>query len=535
MADAREDMIDFLGTVPGFNTLDREDLAEVISAAEPRTLSDGEFLIRRGDMGDFMAVVHKGRVKVPLRDSGSGDTKMVVNLGAGDVVGEMAMLTGEPRNADVISVGTAEALILDRGVVEEKLRSNPGLAKFLTELLGRRLEQGGGIEWVGKYRLLGKIGEGATAKVYQGLHPGLNRVVAIKMLSHALVYDSSFKDRFLNEARTIASLTHPNIVQIFDTEAAYATYFIVMEKVSGTDLANVLKARKVLEPEEAMNILRQMAIALRYAHDKGIVHRDVKPANCAVDEEGQVKLMDFGIARRIPKSPTNKRAKIVEGTPRYLAPEAAIGKEVDGRADIYSLGIMAYEMVTGRVPFYSDTIRDLLRMHVRKRPPDITRIRSGLPPGLVEFVNGTLIKRPDERLTDWDDIERLLTPGGTKSKPRLTRRLEETDVLTVSYTSESAPQVRRAIETALGSLLSVPGVEVRHASAALVTGEGQRGKASAADAPAPERGNGEDAKSWFSRLSGQTQNPRPSQPEETKDLDDGDDSDATGDGDEDSP
>ncbi len=475
-------VIDFLSTVNGFRKVAREDLERIRDQLPERNFSDGEMIIRRGDAGDNMHVIRRGRVRIPLVDAGTGATKMVVHLGPGDLVGEMALLTGERRNADVIAEGDVETLVIDRETLQPLLRDHPPLAKFLTEILGKRLEEGGGIEWVGKYRLLGKIGEGATAKVYQGLHPGLNRVVAIKMLSHALVYDSSFKDRFLQEARTIAGLTHPNIVQIFDTEASYATYFIVMEKVSGTDLAKLLKVRKVLGAEEAMDILRQMALALEYAHNKGIVHRDVKPANCAVDKDGQVKLMDFGIARRIQNNPSQKRAKMVEGTPRYLAPEAAVGKPVDGRADIFSLGIMAFEMVTGRVPFYSETIRELLQMHVRKQPPDIGRIRSGLPAGLVQFIKGSLIKRPDERLTNWPRILDMLS---TNQNPiELRSREMATELVTISYPPTASGAVRTGVERLMSDLSSVEGIELGHARVVPVSNTSQVGDTTLPE-PAP--------------------------------------------------
>jgi tRNA A-37 threonylcarbamoyl transferase component Bud32 len=338
---------EFLHKVNGFSALTLEGVEALSEKVSISKWAKGKRLIRRGDKGDSMFVIREGRVRVPIVD-GSGREKNTVHLGPGDVVGEMALLTGEKRNADVYAESDVVAYVLERNVILPALVENPQLAKFLTEILGRRLEETGTIQWVGKYRLLGKIGEGATSKVYQGVHPTLNRVVAIKMLSHSLVYDRTFKDRFLQEARTIAGLTHPNIVQIYDTEEAWATYFIVMEKVSGTDLQKLLKEKKVMAPDEAVDILGQMSDALCYAHGAGIVHRDVKPANCAVDETGTVKLMDFGIARRIAKHPSaQKRAKIVEGTPRYLAPEAAVGRPVDGRADIYSLGIMAFEMVAG--------------------------------------------------------------------------------------------------------------------------------------------------------------------------------------------
>jgi len=463
-------VVKFLSEVNGFSSISLEDLETIASQLEERHYKKGEYLIKKGDAGNTMHIIVSGKVAVPLTDS-NGDRKMVVHLGPRDLVGEMALLTGERRTADVIADQKVKTLVMDRETLQPLLGEHPPLARFLTEILGKRLEQGGGIEWVGKYRLLGKLGEGATAKVYQAIHPGLDRVVAIKMLSHSLLYDSTFKERFMQEARTIAGLTHPNIVQIFDTEACYATYFIVMEKVEGTDLAKLLATRKVLSPEETCDILRQLCRALCYAHNQGIVHRDVKPANCAVDPNGDVKLMDFGIARRIQKSPSQKRAKMVEGTPRYLAPESAMGKQADGRADIYALGIMGYEMATGRVPFYSDTIRELLQMHVRKAPVDVAKVRPGLPQGLCDFIMGALAKRPEERLSDFDKMDELLGGSGTPSaevRPYSDDR--STDVLSIRYPVSQAERISQAISDLSRDLSDVEEVEISHASLRPLTG-----------------------------------------------------------------
>jgi serine/threonine protein kinase len=330
--------------------------------------------------------------------------------------------------------------------------------------------------------------------VYEGIHPALNRLVAIKMLSHSLLFDKSFTERFLQEARTIAGLTHPNIVQIFDTESAYATYFIVMEKVDGTDLAKLLSVRRTLPAAECMDILRQVAAGLAYAHGQDIVHRDVKPANTAVDKSGGVKLMDFGIATPIPKSPSAERAKTVEGTPRYLAPEAAVGKVVDGRADIYSLGIMAYEMVTGRVPFYADTIRELLQMHVRKQPVDVSKLQPDIPSSLREFIMGALIKRPDERLSDWDHIQKLL--GGSKSTGQLAavRRDLASEVLSVSYPPDRTERVKDVLSRLSDELCAVGGVEVQRAVMRPVTDDFLLGGADSVTPSAEARASGPDTR-----------------------------------------
>lgn len=458
------DTVGFLKTIPGFGQIDPADIEAISDQVDEVSFEAGEKLMALGDPGDTMYVIREGRVRIPLRDKVSGAIRHQAYLGPSDMVGEMALLTGEPRVADVLAETAVSAIAIRRETLIPLLEAHPPLARILTEILGTRLEAGGGIDKVGKYRLLGKLGQGSTSKVYQALHPDLNRVVAIKMLSHALVYDASFKERFLDEARTIAGLSHPNLVQIYDTEAAYMTYFIVMEKVSGTDLARILRRRKKLSAAHALKILSQLAEALQYAHSQGIVHRDVKPANCMLAENGVVKLMDFGIAQRIDQAPLPGRAKVVEGTPRYLAPEAAIGRSVDGRADIYALGVLAFEMVSGKVPFYNDNIRDLLKMHVREEPPDIAELVPGLPPGLVEFIRGALIKRPDDRLTDWPTILGLLEPtagwspnGGASAR---SAGAAVSEVISISFPAERTGEVEAAVETLVAQLAPLPDVQV---------------------------------------------------------------------------
>lgn len=451
---------EFLSRLPGFAVIEPEQLEAFERSVTIKKFPAGTYLMRRGDPGDHMQVIMDGRVCIPLLD-GAGNAKQVFHLANGDFVGEMALLTGEPRRADVIAESETTSIILTRAALEPLLTEHPQLAAFLTEVLGRRLEEGGGLDRVGKYHLLRKIGEGTTGRVYEALHPGLERVVAIKMLAHSLVYHRTFRDRFLEEARTVARFSHPNIVQVFDSEAAYATFFIVMERLQGTDLAQVLETRKVLPPEETLAILRQIANALEAAHKHGFAHRDVKPANVAIGQDGHVKLMDFGLASPILKDAEGRRSKTVEGTPQYLAPEAAVGQVPDGRADIYALGVMAFEMVSGRLPFAADKVVDMLKAHVRQPVPEITEIKPGLPENLVTFIRGALIKKPGERLTDWTRIRQLLEP---ESEPvQLWTEATET-LVRVRYVPGAAERVERALATLATELEGAPGVQLAQAT-----------------------------------------------------------------------
>jgi len=445
---------EFLASVPGFENLPEETLRAVSAKLHIQAVAEGEYLIRRGDPGESMYIVMNGELRVPVFDD-TGRVRVVAQLGSRDIVGEMALLTGDRRRADVIAKTPCEVIVVERDTMTPVLSDNPEFAGFLTEILGRRLDEAGGVTRVGKYLLLGKLGEGATAKVYEALHPALNRTVAVKMLGHHLVYDKGFKDRFMEEARTIAGLSHPNIVQVFDTEQAYATLFLVMEKVEGTDLQEVLEAEGALPASEVVPILQQLSAALAFAHARGIVHRDVKPANTAIDEDGSVKLMDFGIAQRYARD-TEKKS-IVEGTPRYLAPEAIVGNPVDGRADIYSLGVMAWEMLVGSPPFVAPDVETLLHKHLGEPVPNLRKKRPGLPEGLLAFIEGALEKDPDDRLSDWAKITAMLREGDADQV--VPETLDET-IIRVRFKPSERAKVERAADGFLKELDGVPWTNV---------------------------------------------------------------------------
>lgn len=475
---------EFLATVSGFQEMSPSDLEDLSERIEEVDFADADLLIKRGAPGDSMLIIKNGAVKVPIFDN-NGRVRTIVNLGPRDVVGEMALLTGERRSADVIADGPVRCLKIDREIIAPLLAEHPPLARFLTEILGKRLESAGGIERVGKYRLLGKLGEGATAKVYEALHPGLNRAVAVKMLGHHLVYDQKFRDRFLQEARTIAGLNHPHIVQIYDTEQAYATWFLVMEKIEGKDLRHLMKAEGMMPPARVAEILSQLVEALAYAHDKGIAHRDVKPENAAIDEDGNVKLMDFGIARRTRSEEGQKT--MVEGTPAYLAPEAVVGKPSDGRADIYALGIMAFEMLTGKHPFPRANLRELLRAQATAPVPDILRVRPDTPPPLAEFIRGTMIKDPDKRLVDPARLQALLRGDVGEAEAEV---FHET-IIRVRYRPQDGRRVEKAVSTLRRAIQGVP---MADAAVAQLVG--------AAHAPVEESKAEGAVTGWFAKLAG---------------------------------
>src|SRR4030067_3315578 len=208
---------------------------------------------------------------------------------------------------------------------------------------------------LGKYELLEKLGQGGMAQVYKARQPLIESIVAIKVMQTHLTESEQFVNRFLREAQRLGQLRHPNIVSILDFDIVDGTHFLVMDFVSGSSLDASLEMRKTLTPMEALRISSQIANALQYAHVKGVVHCDLKPANVMFSDATyqQVVLTDFGIARILDSSGQAQTSTGI-GTPTYISPEAAQGLPLDGRADIYSLGVMMHEMVTGEPPYVGE-------------------------------------------------------------------------------------------------------------------------------------------------------------------------------------
>ncbi|RME04410.1 MAG: hypothetical protein D6805_03045 [Planctomycetota bacterium] len=415
-------------------------LAEHLTVAEyaPR-----DKIISKGEPGDAMYMIVEGEVKIPICDKQGRET-MVARLSEGEFFGEMALLTGDPRTADVIAITPVKCIVITKKVFQSLVTRHPSIAKFLTEILAKRLSESNLMisKTVGKYQILRELGRGGMSIVYSAYHPMLQRTVAVKMLDHQLAFDEEFTQRFKHEARIIASLTHPNIVEIYDTEYAYATYFIMMEYLEGVTLEKVITTSGRIDPDTARTILIQTANALAYAHSKGIIHRDVKPSNIMVDKSLQVKLMDFGIARMEKGDPFKEENEII-GTAPYMSPEQIQNKEIDGRCDLYALGVVAYEMLTGSLPFDSEDSFEILHMHLSKQPTPPKVLNPAIPQDLNDFILKALAKKPEDRYPSLEEVKNILSQSTTTNG--LTASSQNT-VITFQYTQENEAYFQKFVE-----------------------------------------------------------------------------------------
>jgi serine/threonine protein kinase len=411
-----EEIRQFLAGIKIFKGLETEVLEDISLHLQKASFALGETLISRGEVGDRLYIILDGKIEVRVPDKNS-DNFYFVHLERGEVVGEISLLTNKTYTADVSAISDTLALYLDRKNFYSLINRYRSFAKVMSHLMSERMANNGGINQVGFYRLQEKLGEGNMAFVFEAYDPRLERHVALKMLKYGLSHNKEFITRFEREAKTIARLNHPNIVNVYETIREYSTSFMVMEKLHGQDLSEMIQQNGTLGFDKVRAILTQVADALRYAHSaggNGIVHRDIKPSNIFIEKDGHVKLTDFGIA-----GPALEENKQIVGTPHYLAPEMIRAEPIDGRADIYAMGIMAYHMLAGSPPYSATSLPELLERHLNAPIPDIRDYRPDIDDDLERFIKSAMEKDRDKRISDWNQIRTLLRPGSRHNQLQL--------------------------------------------------------------------------------------------------------------------
>jgi serine/threonine protein kinase len=339
--------------------------------------------------------------------------------------------------------------------------------------------------FAGRYRLERRLGVGGMATVQLAFDTRLERNVAVKLLAEHLADDSSFVSRFRREALAAARLVHPNVVQVFDFGLDEATHrnYIVMEYVDGQSCAEILRERGSLPPDEAVEILAQSCRGLAYAHRHDVIHRDVKPGNLLRSRDAMVKLADFGIAKAAEQSDITKVGSVL-GTAAYLSPEQARGEPAGPASDMYALGVVAYQLLAGRLPYEAASLTDLARMQESGPPARLDEITDDVSPALAATVARALHRDPQQRFADATEMETALrdslrgrapaapTGWAAAEETAQTRMLTGTSATRAMPPTSAAPPRRR-----LEPLDEPPTRAPRRAPAAPPTRRTQRGGA----------------------------------------------------------
>lgn len=305
---------------------------------------------------------------------------------------------------------------------------------------------------LGQYQILGRIGRGSTSTVYKAYQPRLDRFVAIKVLLPQVVDEEGFLDRFIQEARAVAQLDHPNIVPVYDFDQVDDLAYIVLKYIGG----GTLRDRMTGSPMElglAVNIITQVGRALDYAHQHGVLHRDVKPGNILIGEGCWALLTDFGLAKILNGGRQMTRAGILIGTPDYMSPEQARGMSGDGRSDLYSLGATLYEMLTGRKPFDADGSIGVVIKHIAELPPSPRRFSPDLSKAIETVILTALEKEPTRRFQTAGAMTSALIRAAKPVLEQATVRTAEQAASSITRLAEPEPTPRNAVWTRLRRML----------------------------------------------------------------------------------
>jgi len=259
-----------------------------------------------------------------------------------------------------------------------------------------------------RYKLIARLGAGGMANVWKAQDLALGRLVAVKILHDALTGDPEFLHRFDREAHAAANLTHPNVVTVHDVGQDHETHYIVMEYVDGEDLKTLIRREAPMPVERALDLAIQICAGIGYAHRAGFVHCDVKPQNVLITADGRVKVADFGIARALSSATLYTQTDMVWGSPHYFSPEQAAGEPPTPASDVYSIGVVLFEMLTGRTPFDADNPTALALMHLRDTPPLATQFNPQVPVALEQIITKLLAKEPAARYRTADQLARIL-------------------------------------------------------------------------------------------------------------------------------
>jgi CRP-like cAMP-binding protein len=423
--------------------LHRDAVCPVLNRLRLHRIPAGARLITQGDDGDAFYVIQRGSCSIHVEKN--GEIHRVAGRQKGDILGEMALVTGEPRSAHVDAETDMDLWAISRQDFDQIAQEFPELRGFLTEIVADRFASSRvtAERKVGKYVITDIIGRGGYSIVYKGIHARLNMSVVVKMLNHDMAMDPRFIENFEKEARIIAQFNHENIVRVYDIEARFQTVFIVMEYLEGRSLRQVLQEMHWIPARKVVACLLQVCSGLHYAHERGIVHQDIKPGNIFILPGERVKILDFGLAAPCGTEST------MTGTPFYMSPEQVECLPVDERSDIYSLGLLAFEMLAGRRPFPEDDPHKVMDLHVEQDIPDPEGLVDDLHPRLRTFILKACARDPEKRYRNIPEVIQDLRPLAEELAlldPQHPAERRKMATLVMIYNNEQQLMLKRLLE-----------------------------------------------------------------------------------------
>jgi serine/threonine protein kinase len=381
--------------------LTTEARSAFFASMQERRFTAGTRMITRGTKGDRLFIIQDGICSVIIDKDGTDYP--IVKLEQGDLAGEMALITGEPRSAHVDAETDVIAMEMKREEFDAICEKHPSLREILTKIVQENIFSSIFKEdrEVGKYNIQEIIRQGEMSTDYKGIHRYIKIPVVIKVLRNDIAMDPEFFEQFKKDAMLIVQLTHDHIVTVYDIAGLYRTIFIFREFLEGELLGAYMDnvPNRKLPSSTSIDLLRQICSGLAYSHEKGLIHKGLNPNNIFVLPNKQVKILDFGLVfpkRSIGISLGERVA--------YMPPEQLSGKPLDERSDIYSLGMVAWEMVTGQRPFADVDVKTLLQSHAEQEIPDIKSMCPDLPDNFSQLISKATKKNPDDRYPSMQDM-----------------------------------------------------------------------------------------------------------------------------------
>lgn len=374
--------------------LTQEAKETLFASMEEKRFKVGERLITRGEKGDKLFIIQDGTCRVIIEKD--GQAYPIVLLKPGDLAGEMALITGEPRTAHVDAETDVVVAEISREKFDTVCEEHPSLREILSKIVQENIfssifkEQ----REVGKYNIQDILRKGGMSIDYKGVHRYLNMPVVIKVLRNNIAMNPDFYDNFKEDAVKIVQLNHENIATVFDIAGLYRTIFIFREYLKGELLQAILdkSPQQPLTLNRVIDLLRQICSGLAHSHEKGLIHKGINPNNIFILPKDQVKLIDFGLA--FPKESID--VSLGERV-KYMPPEQINGEQLDERTDIYSLGMTAFEMITGQKPFANQNVDKFLDLHATQELPDPRSLSPDLPDELCRLIIQATQKSPAKR------------------------------------------------------------------------------------------------------------------------------------------